>query len=46
MAKVKFNKDDVQFKATKPRRRTMPKHLRVRKKLGPKSSNRGNKGKY
>ena len=46
MAKVKFDKDDVKFKATKPRRRTRPKYRRVAKKLGPKSSNRGNKGKY
>ena len=46
MAKVKFNKDEVQFKVTKPRRRTKPKYRRVAKKLGPKSSNRGNKGKY
>lgn len=46
MAKVKFNKDEVQFVKTKNRRRTKPKHLRGQKKLGPKSADRRNKGKY
>lgn len=46
MAKVKFNKDDTKFVKTKPRRRTRPKYRRVAKSLGPKSADRGNKGKY
>lgn len=46
MAKIKFDKDRVELATTKTRRRTKPKHLRGQKKLGPKSHNRGNKGKY
>jgi hypothetical protein len=46
MAKVKFDKEAVKFTKTKNRRRTKAKHLRGQKKLGPKSADRGNKGKY
>lgn len=46
MAKIKFDKDAVSFAKTKNRRRTKPKHMRGQKKLGPKSADRGNKGKY
>lgn len=46
MAKVKYDKEKVQFLKTKKRRRTLPKHLRGQKKLNPKSADRGNKGKY
>ena len=46
MAKVKFDKEKITFVKTKSRRRTKPKHLRGQKKLGPKSADRGNKGKY
>jgi hypothetical protein len=46
MAKVKFDKEAVDFVRTKTRRRTKARHLRGQKKLGPKSNNRNNKGKY
>lgn len=46
MAKIKYDKEKFDLVSTKTRRRTKPKHLRGQKKLGPKSSNRGNKGKY
>lgn len=46
MAKKKFDKEKVELVRKKIVRRHKPKHLRVQKKLGPKSGMRNNRGKY